>query len=136
MATTGKKVLVADDEPEVLEALQLIIEADGHECITAQDGEAALEAARAQDPDLIILDVQMPKMDGFQVFGELRGEPATARIPVIMLTGITERTGLKFDGGDVATFYGSEPEAYMDKPIQPEALSKKVNELIAAAADD
>ena len=86
--------------------------------------------ARAQKPDVIILDVQMPRKDGFMVFAELRADEATQGIPVIMLTSVTARTGLKFGADTVADYVGSAPEAYHDKPIDPVALRETVGKLM------
>ena len=128
----GKKVLIADDERDVLDYVQAVLEEDGYAFLTAVDGEDALRQAKTQAPDLVILDVQMPKKDGFQVFQELRKIEETKSIPVIMLTAVTERTGLKFDAQDMGEFYGSEPEAYIDKPIEPDKLRQAVRNLIGA----
>ena len=82
-----RKVLVVDDEPDAVEFVQAVLEEAGYEVAGAADGEAGLEAARAQVPDLVILDVQMPGKDGFTVFAEMRKDPELAGIPVVMLTG-------------------------------------------------
>ena len=130
MATSGKKVLIADDEADVLVFVQAALEEDGHEILTATDGEAALKKARTERPDLVILDVQMPKKDGFQVFDDLRKGETTRPIPVIMLTAVRQRTGIPFEGRDMGQFYGSEPEAFIDKPIDPDTLRDTVNRLL------
>lgn len=130
MAVPGKKVLIADDEAEVHEFVQVALEDDGYRVLTALDGEAALETARAESPDLVILDVQMPRKNGFQVFGELRRDDATRSIPVIMLTAVAARTGIPFDAGDMGDYLGSEPDAFIDKPIDPETLRATVNRLL------
>ena len=130
MAESGKKVLIADDEADVHVFVDAALEEDGHQIIHASDGEEALEKVKAESPDLIILDVQMPKKDGFLVFGELRQDDATKAIPVIMLTSVTERTGIKFDRKDMGDYYGSEPEAYIDKPIDPATLRETVSKLL------
>lgn len=130
MAAPGKRVLIADDELDVHAFIQSALEDDGYQLLTATDGEAALERARAESPDVIILDIQMPKMSGFEVFGELRKDENTSSIPVIMLTGVTARTGIPFDAGAMGEFLGSEPDAYIEKPIDPEALRATVRKLI------
>lgn len=130
MTVKAKKVLIADDEADVLEYIQAVLEEDGYGFLTASDGEAALQKAREEAPDLIILDVQMPKKDGFRVFSELRRDNATKSIPVIMLTAVTERTGIKFDGDAMGQYFGSEPEAYIDKPIDPAKLRQTVSKLV------
>ena len=130
MTAEGKKVLIADDEADVREFIQAALEEDGYSFLTAADGEAALQIARAKSPDVIILDVQMPKKTGFQVFEALRRDNATQSIPVIMLTAVSERTGIKFDADTMGEYFGSEPEAYIDKPIDPDKLRETVAELV------
>ena len=79
---------------------------------------------------LIILDIQMPKRNGFEVFNELRNDEKLAAVPVIMLTAIAERTGLKFSAEEMGEYMGSEPEAYVDKPIVPIVLKQTVTRLL------
>jgi len=136
MAGDGKKVLIVDDEPDVLTYVETVLEEDGYGFITAEDGEAGLSKAKAEGPDVIILDVQMPKKDGFQVFGELRRDAATKGIPVIMLTGVSGRTGIQFDKDTMGEYFGSEPDAYIEKPIDPDALRETVKRLCAGEASE
>lgn len=114
-----KKILVVDDEPDVLLLCRVNLEYQGYEIIEAQDGLEALEAASEHVPDLILLDVMMSGMDGWQVLNRLKSDPATADIPVIMLTAkVTERdqiTGLSAGAID-----------YVTKPFNPATLSKTV----------
>jgi len=130
----GKKVLIVDDEPDVREFVQAVLQEDGYQFITAGDGEEGLAKARAESPDVAILDVQMPKKDGFHLFADLRGDDATKSIPVIILTAIGERTGMKFSSEDMGDYLGSEPEAYIEKPIDPATLSRTVAKLIGPPA--
>jgi CheY-like chemotaxis protein len=127
---SGKKVLIADDEADVRAFVQAALEDDGYAILEARDGEAALAAARKQRPDLIILDVHMPKKDGFAVFDDLRHDDATKAIPVIMLTGIKERTGIGFTAGEMGQYYNSAPEAFIDKPVDPDVLRDTVAKLL------
>ena len=136
MATDAKKVLIADDEPDVREFVQAVLEEDGYSFLTVGDGEAAVQTAKAEKPDVVILDVQMPKKNGFQVFEELRRDSATQSIPVIMLTAVSERTGIKFDKGTMGEYFGSEPEAYIDKPIDPVKLREAVSKLVETEEDE
>ena len=85
------KILAVDDEPDVLVIIKTGLEIEGYDVVTAANGVDALSQAREEKPDLIILDVMMPKMDGFEVLDKLKQEEATSEIPVIMLTGISER---------------------------------------------
>ena len=131
MAASAKKVLIADDEVDVHAFVQAALEDDGHQVITADNGQAALDKVRAEKPDLIILDVQMPKKSGFEVFDELRRDDSTKSIPVIMLTSVSERTGIPFNAKDMGDYMGTEPEAFIDKPIDPETLREVVGRLTA-----
>ena len=132
MTATEKKVLIVDDEPEVHEFIKVALREGGYAFLSAMDGQAGLDTARQEAPDLIILDVQMPKKDGFQVFGELGKDENTQSIPVIMLTGVTERTGIKFDQDAMGEFYGKEPDAYIDKPVDPDILKQVATKLLGA----
>jgi two-component system alkaline phosphatase synthesis response regulator PhoP len=125
-----KKILVVDDEQDNVEFVKTVLEDTGAQIVSARDGEAGLKAAAAEKPDLIILDVQMPKKDGLTVFAELKEDKAMRSIPVIMLTGLAERTGIQFDKSDMGDLVGNEPEAYMDKPIDPDLLLRKVKEIL------
>jgi len=126
------KVLIADDEQDCIDFVRETLADMSCELLTAMDGEEAIRVAREHKPDLIILDVQMPKKDGFAVFSELRGDSELASVPVIMLTAVTQRTGLKFDAKDMGEYMGSEPEAYVDKPIEPIVLKQTIKKLLKA----
>ena len=75
----------------------------------------------------------MPKRTGFEAFAELRVDERLSAVPVIMLTAVTQRTGLQFDGKDMGQFIGAEPEAYLDKPIEPIILKQTVKRLLGMA---
>jgi CheY-like chemotaxis protein len=135
MAEGPAKVLVADDELDVRTFVQVALADDGYDLCMVEDGDAALEEARKGHPDLIILDVQMPKVTGFKVFSELRTDEATKHIPVIMLTAVSERMGISYSGEDMGEFYGSEPEAFIDKPIEATVLRDTVRRVLEARAE-
>lgn len=80
------RILIVDDEPDIVEALQTRLEQENFECLTAYDGNGGLELARAQEPDLIILDVMVPNLDGYKVCRLLKFQKELKRIPIIMLT--------------------------------------------------
>lgn len=130
---TDKKVLIVDDEVDVQTFVRALLADDGFTVLTAGDGAAAIKKAREEKPDVIILDVQMPGKDGFQAFYELRNDAATKSIPVIMLTAVTQRTHIHFDGRSMSEYLGCEPEDYIDKPIDPERLRRAVKKLTGAA---
>jgi len=133
MAEQGKaKVLVVDDEPDAVEFVQAVLEEAGYEVISAADGESGLAAARAESPDVVILDVQMPGKDGFTVFAEMAKDEALGSVPVIMLTGVGERIGINFSAEAMGEYYGAEPAAYVEKPVEPAALQEAVRQVLSA----
>ena len=85
--TGGFKIVAADDEADIRTILQKGLETAGHTVISAVDGEDALQKIKDEKPDLVILDIRMPKMDGIQVLQIIKKDPATRKLPVIMLTG-------------------------------------------------
>ncbi len=127
-------ILIADDEQECIDFVRDALADTPHEILAARDGEEALSMARERKPDLIILDVQMPKRDGFAVFAELRADEALRDTPVIMLTAIVERTGVELSARDMGEYMGAEPEAYVDKPIEPIILKQTVQKLLKDAS--
>jgi CheY-like chemotaxis protein len=126
----GRKILIVDDEASCVEFVKAILEEDGTQVVSAEDGDAGLKAAVAESPDLIILDVQMPKKDGFAVFMDLKKDEATKSIPVVMLTGIADKTGLRFSKEEMGEFMGDEPQVYVEKPVDPEALKAAVEKAL------
>jgi two-component system alkaline phosphatase synthesis response regulator PhoP len=125
-------VLIVDDEPDVHLFIKAALEDEGYDFLDAADGEAGLALARSERPSLIILDVQMPKKGGFTVFGELREDEATRGTPVIMLTAVSARVGLAYSGEDMGAMYGSEPDAFIDKPVDPATLRDTARGLVQA----
>jgi CheY-like chemotaxis protein len=107
----GGTVLVADDEPEVVDLVRMMLEWEGYTILAASDGEEAVTRAQADQPDLILLDVRMPKMSGLDVLNQLGADPATADIPVIMLSVVTTYPDVRaaLDRGAVA---------YLPKPFE------------------
>lgn len=124
------KILIADDEKDCVDFVCETLADTPYEMLVAMDGQEALNLARQHKPQLIILDVQMPKKDGFGVFAELKADKDLANVPVIMLTGVAERTGVKTGADDMAQYLDAEPEAYIDKPIEPIVLKQVVNRLL------
>jgi len=118
----NKKVLVVDDEPDSISFIEAILEDKEMNIITAADGEEGIKKAKSEKPDIIIMDVQMPKMDGFQASAKIKSLPETKDIPIIILTGVKDKTGIGFGKDDISKFYGREVEEYIEKPIEPEKL--------------
>lgn len=126
MAETTRTALVVDDESVTRDFIRAVLESVDWKVIEAPDGQTALKTAIEQKPQLILLDVQMPGESGFTTFANLRENAATAEIPVIMVTGVAEKTGIKFDGKSMGEFIGKEPNAYLEKPVDPESLKSTV----------
>jgi len=118
------KILVVDDEPEAVELVEFNLKQAGYAVTTADDGAEALKKARAQLPDLIVLDVMLPEMDGFEICKALRLDPATARVPILMLTAkaaeIDRVLGLELGADD-----------YLTKPFSPRELLLRIKKIIA-----
>ncbi len=126
----SQKILVVDDDPDILDAVTMILESQDYEVITARDGVEGLANLKAEKPDLMILDLLMPKMDGFAVCKELQ-DPRWSKyrdIPILILTSVREEasrrryeleTGLELDVDD-----------YVEKPMSPDVLLERVESLI------
>jgi len=119
----SKKILVIDDETELLKALTIRLKTSGYEVITAQDGQEGLEKAKSSNPDLIVLDILMPKMDGYEVCRLLKFDEKYKSIPVIMLTAkaqdIDKAMGKKVGADD-----------YITKPFETQDLVDKIKKYI------
>ncbi|MFH0962908.1 MAG: response regulator [Planctomycetota bacterium] len=129
MPDAPKRILVIDDEPDAVKGTAAVLEAGGYAVASARDGEAGLAAARKLQPDLILLDVQMPGKNGFEVFTELRADPALRNVPVVFVTGIGEKTGIHLSASDVGGFLGDQPDACVEKPVDPELLLATVRKV-------
>ncbi|HAX61301.1 MAG TPA: two-component system response regulator [Elusimicrobia bacterium] len=119
-----KKIIVIDDELEVAEIIKANLPADKYECITALDGDEGLEKVESEKPDLVILDLLMPKKSGYEVCSELKTNSKTAKIPVILLTKKKEHRD-KYIG----TVFLKADE-YIAKPFDVPGLLKKIEKLI------
>jgi len=120
----AKKILVVDDEVYILHILDFSLGAEGYEVITAADGEEAMRKARSEKPDLIVLDIMMPKVDGFEACRRLKADPETSPIPVILLTA---------KGREVDRQMGMEVGAddYIVKPFSPTRLIEKIGSYLS-----
>ena len=119
-------VLVVDDDPVIQQLLRLNFEMEGYTVVTAGDGVEGLERARSVDPDAVLLDVMMPRMDGLEVARALKGDPATAGIPIVMLSA-------KAQAADVEAGRAAGADDYVTKPFDPLDLFRRVEELVAKA---
>jgi DNA-binding response OmpR family regulator len=119
----GKKILVVDDDPTSLKLLDLVLNKEGYQVMTASNGLEALRKARQESPDLLILDVMLPGFDGFEICHRLRGEPATATMPIMMLSSKQQKSDQ-----DAASKVGA--NAFLSKPVDRTSLLTKVAELL------
>ncbi len=110
-----RKILTVDDEKHIVRLIQVNLERHGYQVVTANDGREALEKVESENPDLVILDVMMPYMDGFEVLQNMKRNPSTRDIPVIMLTA-------KAQDADVFKGWQSGVDCYLTKPFNPMEL--------------
>ncbi len=120
----AKRILVVDDEARVLAVIQKRLESAGYEVITAMDGTEGLKKAREENPDLIILDLILPKLNGYQVCAILKRDSYYKKIPILMLTARSQERDIE-EGMRVGA------DAYMTKPFKNEVLLEQVKQLLA-----
>lgn len=116
-------ILVADDDPDIRDIVSFRLERAGYETVTASAGDDALRLARERTPQLCVLDVMMPRVNGFEVVRELRGDPATASIPILMLTASVQDK-------DVAKGFETGADDYLKKPFNTSELLARVAALL------
>lgn len=127
--TTSKKILIVDDEPDILEFLQYNLKKEGYTVVTAGDGKQALEVAASEKPDLIILDIMMPVLDGVEACRQLRTKKEFKETPIAFLTArdedFSQITALDVGGDD-----------YITKPIKPRVLLSRIGALLRRSNRD
>ena len=123
----SKKILVADDEPNIVISLEYLLKREGYTVTIARDGQEALDAIARDHPDLVLLDVMMPKKSGFEVCQELRINEALQHIKILMLTAKGRDT-------DVAKGLALGADAYMTKPFATRDLVQKVAQMLGRSA--
>jgi DNA-binding response OmpR family regulator len=124
MSEDVRTVLVADDDEDILELVSFRLERAGYEVVTARDGAAALATAQETRPDLAVLDVMMPGLNGYEVTQRLRADDATRDIPVILLTARVQEA-------DVNRGFEAGADDYLRKPFSPQELRARVQAIIA-----
>lgn len=120
----AKKVLVCDDEPYIVESVSYVVRKAGFEVVVAEDGEEALEMGRKEKPDLIFLDIMMPKVTGYEVCRQLKEDPATRDTYIVMLTARGQEEDEK-----KALEMGA--DEFMTKPFSPRKMRAKLLEILA-----
>jgi CheY-like chemotaxis protein len=135
----SKKILIIDDDPDAIGFLECVLKDHGYESIHSLSSVTALDMARAQNPDLILLDLFMPEKSGIRLFREIREDPELGHIPVVVVSGMPQVTGV-----DVRTVIGKQmeppqdgsshpsraPEGLIDKPIDPDKLIRIIRKIM------
>jgi two-component system alkaline phosphatase synthesis response regulator PhoP len=121
----AKRILIVEDDPSVLRATSFILEKEGYEVLTAVDGLGGLRKAKEENPDLLILDVMLPGIDGFEICHSLRAEAQTAQLSILMFSAKGQET-------DKATGLRVGADEYLTKPVEHSVLISKVEALLAA----
>jgi two-component system alkaline phosphatase synthesis response regulator PhoP len=121
----AKKILAVDDERHIVRLVQINLMKEGYEVVTANNGREALEMIASEKPDLVVMDVMMPEMDGFEALEKMKADPATANIPIIMLTA-------KAQDADVFSGWQKGADLYLTKPFNPTELLTFVKRIFSS----
>ena len=128
----SKKVIVVDDDPDVILFNQTVVEECGYTVLVATNGEEGLNIIKKEKPDLVLLDVLMPRQSGIRLYRQLKGDKSLKHIPVVVVSGIAQKTFLRsqkalteFGGEEVP-----EPEVYLEKPVEPEQLAATLKKIL------
>lgn len=122
----SRTILVADDEPALLRLMEFVLSRQGFTLIAATNGEDALALVRSHRPDLVVLDIMMPRRDGYSVTEEIRADPELADLPIVMLSARTQDT-------DIARAVAVGVDAFLPKPFAPELFVRVVAALLEGA---
>ena len=122
------RILVVDDEPNIVRLVQINLERAGYQVETANNGAAALEKIRENRPDLLVSDVMMPEMDGFELLANIRRDPSLMDLPVIMLTA-------KAQDRDVMEGYKTGADMYLTKPFNPAELTAFAKRILSSHSE-
>ncbi|MBW1649185.1 MAG: response regulator [Deltaproteobacteria bacterium] len=128
----AKKILIVDDDPDVRLFNSTVVEENGYTALTAENGEEGYKIIKEEKPDLLILDVLMPRQSGLRLYRNLKTEKAFKDMPIILLSGIARRTFLRsqnalteFEGEEVP-----EPKTYLEKPVEPAELAQAIKDAL------
>jgi CheY-like chemotaxis protein len=123
------KILVVDDDPDIIEAITTVLESmDEYDVQTARDGLQCMEVIKEDPPDLLILDLLMPRMDGFAVVRELREKPQYGKLPIMILTSVREDASYR--RYELETGLSMDVQDYIEKPVPPTELLRRVGKLL------
>jgi DNA-binding response OmpR family regulator len=128
---TRPKLLVVDDDPDILDAITTILGTQPYSLDTARDGVECMDKVREDTPDLIILDLLMPRKDGFAVVQELRQNPKYAKLPILILTSVREDASRR--RYELETGLAMDVQDYVEKPISPMELIDRVKSLLESS---
>jgi CheY-like chemotaxis protein len=126
----GGKILIVDDDSDFVSAVKAILESENYMVVTAADRAEGMEKIRTERPNLAILDVMMATwQDGFEMARDLKNDPKLKTIPILMMTGVKDKTGIDFKStaGDLVWL---PVDGFLDKPVEPEQLLSKIKELL------
>ncbi len=128
-----KKILIVDDEPDVVTYMETLLQDNAYDTASAADGQAALDKLRSERPDLVCLDISMPEKSGVRFYREVKDDPELAKIPIVVVTGVT---GFGLDPEGFKKFISSRkqvppPEGFVPKPIDREALLATIKQLLS-----
>jgi DNA-binding response OmpR family regulator len=123
VAMKQERIIVIEDEPDILEVIEYNLVRDGYKVLTSRDGEQGLQKVRKEAPDLVVLDIMLPGMDGIEVCRRLKTDPLTSSIPVVMVTAKTDET-------DVVLGLGVGADDYIRKPFSPKELVARVKAVL------
>jgi two-component system alkaline phosphatase synthesis response regulator PhoP len=125
-------ILVVDDDPDILEGIIMILETQPYRLATARDGKKCMQMIANEIPDLLILDLLMPRMDGWGVIREMRSEPRYANVPILVLTTVVEDASRR--RYELETGMAMDVQDYVQKPARPTDLLKRVEKMIKSHA--
>ncbi len=129
----SKKVLIVDDDPDVRLFNATVVEESGYIPVEAENGEEGLKMVKEEAPDLVILDVLMPRQSGIRLYRELKTDKSLKNVKVIMLSGVAKRTFMRSQ--KALTEFGGEkvpdPEIYIEKPVEPEDLAAAIEKMLS-----
>jgi len=117
------KVLIIEDEPDIMELVQVTLSGDDYHLLEARDGEKGLELGTTQHPDLILLDIMLPKLDGYEICRRLKADKKTSHIPVVMLTAFGQKR-------EIEEGYKVKADDYIVKPFEPLKLRQRVKKFL------
>jgi two-component system phosphate regulon response regulator PhoB len=127
-----KRILIVEDEDDVIEFVSTVLKENGFLPVIARNGEEALDVIRRDRPDLVIMDILMPKQSGIKMFRKLKTNETLKQIPVVIYSGIAKRTFLRTQAArtEIEGETVPEPEAYVEKPAKPEYLAEVVKKIL------